>query len=356
MSQEQNLSCVLFGPGKVRFENRPVPEIHDPNDVLIRVSYVGVCGSDVHQWVHGGFEMKRISEESPLVMGHEASGIVHYVGSAVTGLKPGDRVAIEPGFPCRRCKQCKRGRYNICADMKFAASPPTDGTLARYFKIPQDFAHKIPASLSLEEAALVEPLSVAVHAARLAELKPGQHVLVQGSGTIGLLAAATARAFGAKTILIADISKSKLDFAKTFVECFTFASNVAASPKSEAERMKMEANIDGIDVVLECTGAESSAQTGLYALASGGTFIQVGLGKPYLNLPLLQMCDKEIVLKLSFRYGPGDYETALDLLASKSVSVKSLISNVVPFEKAPEAWEMTRNGQGIKNLIQGVQE
>ncbi|KAK9774573.1 hypothetical protein AB5N19_07068 [Seiridium cardinale] len=356
MSQEQNLSCVLFGAGKVRFENRPVPEIQDPNDVLIRVSYVGVCGSDIHQWVHGGSEVKRISAEAPLVMGHEASGIVHSVGSAVTGLKPGDRVAIEPGFPCRRCKQCKKGRYNICADMKFAASPPTDGTLARYFKIPQDFAYKIPASLSLEEAALVEPLSVAVHAARLAELKPGQHVLVQGSGTIGLLAAATARAFGAKTILIADINKSKLNFAKTFVECFTFASDVGASPKSEAERLKMEANIDDIDVVLECTGAESSAQTGIYALASGGTFIQVGLGKSYLNLPLLEMCGKEIVLKLSFRYGPEDYETALDLLASKSVSVKSLISNVVPFEKAPEAWEMTRNGQGIKNLIQGVQD
>ncbi|KAJ3546942.1 hypothetical protein NM208_g1751 [Fusarium decemcellulare] len=356
MSQQTNLSCVLFGAGQVRFETRPVPDIKDPNDILIRISYVGVCGSDVHQWVHGGTEAARISPEAPLVMGHEASGIVHSVGSSVTRLKRGDRVVIEPGYPCRQCRHCKAGRYNICADMRFAADPPTDGTLACFFRIPQDFAYRVPDSLSLQEAVLVEPLSVAVHVARLAKVKAGQTVLVQGSGTIGLLTAATALAFGVRAILIADINETKLKFAKGFMNCFAFISDPTASPKSEAARLKREANVDHIDVVLECTGVESSIQTGFYALGSGGTFIQVGMGKPFVSLPLLDTCDKEMVLKVSFRYGPGDYETALSLLDTQKLSLKSLISNIVPFENAAEAWEMTRQGKGIKNIIQGVQD
>lgn len=291
-------------------------------------------------------------------MGHEASGIIHSVGPAVTRLKPGDRVAIEPGFPCRRCKQCKGGRYNVCPEMKFAADPPHNhGTLCRYFKIPDDFAYKISDDLSLQEAVLVEPLSVAVHANRLAGLRPGQSVLVQGSGTIGLLMAATAKAFGAGSVFVSDIQESKLQFAKSFVSCVTFLPDLASTPEEDAERFKMEAEMtEGVDVVLECTGVQASAQTGLYALAAGGVFVQIGMGKPDQILPLLAMCEKEIVFKTSFRYGPGDYEAALELLHSKMVSVKPLISSTVPFLNAAEAWEKTRKGDGIKNLIEGVRD
>lgn len=148
-----------------------------------------------------------VSDEKPPVMGHEASGIVHSVGPAVTSVVPDDRVAIEPGFSCRRCKLCKAGKYNLCADMQFAADPPdAHGTLARPSRTPEDFVYKVPDSVSLEEAVLVEPLRVAVHGARLAGLAPGHVVLVQGSGTIGLLAAATAKAFGAKEVFVSDIN------------------------------------------------------------------------------------------------------------------------------------------------------
>lgn len=298
-----------------------------------------------------------VSDDEPLVMGHEASGIVHSVGSAVSRLRPGDRVAIEPGFPCRRCKQCKAGKYNICPDMKFAADPPSHGTLTRLFKIPEDFVYKIPDSLSLEEAVLVEPLSVAVHATRLAQLHAGQSVLIQGSGTIGLLMAAVARAFGVSNIILADIKRSKLDFAQSFVPCKTFLLNLASTPKEEASRLRDENDQEyGVDAVIECTGAESSVQTGLYAVAAGGVLVQVGIGKPEQTLPIQEMCDKEAVLKMSFRYGSGDYETALDLLKSGMVSVKPLISSVVPFENAADAWEKTRKGEGIKNLIRGIQD
>ena len=203
---QNNLCCLLYGPGKAQFEHRDVPTLSDPYDILVRIAYVGVCGSDVnsnnhlfptkgrvlishqaHFWKHGGV-VRMVSEEQPLVMGHEASGIVHSVGPAVTKVVPGDRVAIEPGFSCRRCKQCKAGRYNICPEMSFAADPPDNhGTLARLFRTPEDFVYQIPESLSLEESVLLEPLSVAVHGARLAGITPGHTVLVQGSGTIGLL-------------------------------------------------------------------------------------------------------------------------------------------------------------------------
>ncbi|KAH7176800.1 chaperonin 10-like protein [Dactylonectria macrodidyma] len=351
-----NLSCLLYGPGDARFEDRPVPEITDPHEILIRISYVGVCGSDVHFWKHGGVTRK-VSEESPLVMGHEASGIVHSVGEAVASVKPGDRVAIEPGFPCRRCRRCKAGRYNLCSEMQFAADPPrTHGALARFFKIPEDFAYKIPDSLSLEEAVLVEPLSVAVHGVRLADVRPGQDVLVLGSGTIGLLVAATAKAFGAGNIFIADINEKKLEFARGFVDCATFVPAADSTPKENASRLQKEFHLDdGVEAVLECTGVESSAQTGIYASAPGGVFVQIGMGKPDQTLPMGAMCEKETVVKTSFRYAPGDYDIALGLLGSGKVSVKSLISSVVPFESATEAWEKTKNGEGIKNLIRGLQ-
>ncbi|PLB50812.1 GroES-like protein [Aspergillus steynii IBT 23096] len=357
MTEIKNLCCLLYGPGKARFENREVPPLDDPHDILVRIAYVGVCGSDAHFWTHGGV-MRMVSDEKPLVMGHEASGIVHSIGPAVTSVVPGDRVTIEPGFSCRRCKQCKVGKYNLCADMKFAADPPDNhGTLARVFRTPEDFVYKIPDSVSLEEGVLVEPLSVAVHGARLAGLSAGQTVLVQGSGTIGLLAAATAKAFGAKEVFLSDINQVKLDFARGFVGCKTFMPDLKSTPDREAARMKEELGLgEGVDVVLECTGVESSVQTGIYASGPDGVVVQIGLGKPDLTLPILHMCEKETVFKTAWRYAPGDYEIALSLLSSGRISVKALISTIVPFEKAPEAWEMTKNGQGIKNLIRGVQD
>ncbi|KAL2820976.1 GroES-like protein [Aspergillus cavernicola] len=356
---QANLSCLLCGPGKVRFEDRPIPSIEDPHDILVRISYVGVCGSDAHFWTHGGV-IRMVSEEEPLVMGHEASGIVHSVGPSVTKVTPGDRVAIEPGFPCRRCKQCKAGKYNLCPSMEFAADPPrAHGTLARFFRAPEDFVYKVPDSVGLQEAVLVEPLAVAVHGARIAKITPGQNVLVQGSGTIGLLAAAVAKSFGAKGVFVADINPVKLDFAKEFVkECITFIPDTKSTPQEEAIQFKKDMNLEeeGVDVVLECTGVESSARTGIFASGAGATFVQIGLGRPDLSLPILAMCEKEIVLKTAWRYSPGDYEIALELLASGRISVSSLISSIVPFTDAAVAWERTKRGEGIKNLIEGVRD
>lgn len=159
----------------------------------------------VHFWLHGGIRTF-VSEPQPLAMGHEASGIVNAVGTAVTTLTPGDRVAIETGYPCRHCEPCKAGRYKLCLEMKFAADPlRLHGTLAKYFRLPADFCYKIPNDVPLAEAVLVEPLAVGMHTVRLADVKPGQRAVIFGAGTVGLLCGAVAREFGAATVISVDL-------------------------------------------------------------------------------------------------------------------------------------------------------
>lgn len=160
-------------------------------------------------------------------MGHEASGTIHAVGPHVTNVSVGDRVAIEPGTPCRVCKACKSGTYNLCRKMRFAAAPgppDTQGTLTKYWRIASDFVYRLPESLSLEEGVMVEPLAVAVHANKMADVRPGETVVVMGSGTIGMLCAAVARHFGAHRIILVDILEKKLDFAKGWLGFETFLS------------------------------------------------------------------------------------------------------------------------------------
>lgn len=291
-------------------------------------------------------------------MGHESSGIIHRVGSAVTHLKEGDRVAIEPGFSCRRCEHCKDGTYNLCPKMRFAACPPdAHGTLTKYFKIPEDFCYKIPPTMGLDEAALVEPLSVAVHTARLACVKPGHSVVVFGSGTIGLLCAAVSKAFGATRVVVVDILEEKLKLAKKYIpDCGVFRPSLEQSPEENAEAIIRGHDLPGgVDAVLEASGAEASVRTGIHVLQPKGTIVLVGLGKPELSsFPIMAMSHKEVTVRGCFRYAAGDYQIALGLIETGKISVKDLITAVVPFEQATEAWEMTRKGIGMKNLIRGV--
>ena len=292
-------------------------------------------------------------------MGHEASGTIHSVGSAVKSLSPGDRVAMEPGFPCRRCSRCKEGYYNLCKDMRFAASPPAaHGTLCKYFKLPEDYCFKLPEHVTLEEGVLLEPTSVAVHMAKLVNLRIGDSVVVFGAGTIGLLCGAVAKAFGAEKVVLVDILERKLDFARGFVkECGTFTPHSRVLPEENAARLVKEHDLgDGADVVMEASGAEPSVQTGVHVLRRGGSYVQGGLGRPNISFPIVAMSEKELTMKGCFRYSQGDFKMALSLISSGKVPVREMITKKVSFEQATEAWETTRKGEGIKTLIQGVQD
>ncbi|KAL6717274.1 hypothetical protein ACLMJK_005189 [Lecanora helva] len=357
--QGPNLACFLHDAGDARYSELPIPTLSSPHDVIIRIAFVGVCGSDVHFWLHGGIGAHKVAPDRPLVMGHEASGIVHAVGSSVTSLTPGDRIAMEPGFPCRRCVRCKEGRYNLCSNMKFAAAPPDNhGTLCKYFRLPEDYCFKLPPHVSLEEGVLLEPASVAVHMARLVDVKIGQTVVVFGAGTVGLLCGAVADAFGAKKVVLVDILEKKLEFARNFVAgCGTFMPDSKASAEENAARLIKQHGLgDGADVVMEASGAEASVQTGVHVLRTGGSYVQGGLGRPNIIFPIVTMSEKELTVKGCFRYSSGDFKVALDLISEGEIRVDKLITKKVDFEQAPEAWETTKRGEGIKTLIRGVQD
>lgn len=332
-----------------------MPKLESPQDVLLAINYTGVCGSDVHFYRHGGIGASSI--QAPLVMGHESAGTVVQVGSKVTSLVPGDRVAIEPGFPCRHCEACLSGKYNLCEKMVFAASPPFHGTLTGFFVAAHDFCYKLPDHVTLPEGALAEPLAIAIHAVRQAEITPGTSVIVFGAGPVGLLCASVARAYGATTVVSVDIVPAKLEVAKVF------ASTHVALPESK-DPLQNAKNIlragelgsSGADAVIDASGVEISIQTALHAVRRGGTFVQVGMGKSTVDFPIMAMCMKEVTAKGSFRYGSGDFKLAMDLISTGKVKVRDLITGTVPFRAAEEAIRKVSGGSAIKILIAGPNE
>jgi D-xylulose reductase len=309
-----------------------------------------------------------VNPETGIIMGHEASGTIDAIGSAVTQCQPGDRVAIEPCAPCRFCKACKSGKYNLCRQMRFAAAPgppDTHGTLTKYYRVAEDFVYKIPDTMGLDEAVLVEPLAVAVHAVKLGDVRPGETVVVMGSGTIGLLCAAVAKQFGALQVISVDVQEKKLEFARDYLSCDTYQSSTTASAEDNAVALLKQFDLeeDGtdtfggrVDTVIEASGAASSIETGIHILRPGGKFVQTGVGKPKVEFPILAMGQKELLVRGCFRYGSGDYELAVGILKKGLLDVKKLISSVTRFEDTTEAWDKTARGEGIKNLIQGVQD
>ncbi|KAJ9264938.1 hypothetical protein DTO212C5_6924 [Paecilomyces variotii] len=358
----ENPSFVLRAVKDVAIEERPKPVLKDPYDVVVHVAQTGICGSDVHYWQRGRIGDYKVT--GPMVLGHESSGIVVETGSKVTHLKPGDKVAMEPGVPCRRCDYCRKGSYHLCGDMIFAATPPWDGTLAKYYVNASDFCYKVPDSMDLEEAAMVEPVSVACAIAKTADLRAHQTVLVLGCGPIGVLSQAVAKAYGAKIVVGVDVVQSRLEVAKSYGVDHTFIpprAQPGVDPMEHAETvakaMHEKFGVDGFDVILECSGAEPCIQLGIYAAKRGGTFVQAGMGKENVLFPITAVCTRGLVVKGSIRYLPGCYPAAIDLISSGQIDVKRLITNRYKFEEAEQAFELVKAGRQdvFKVMIAGVQ-
>jgi L-iditol 2-dehydrogenase len=305
----------------------------------------------IHYWQHG--RIGRYAVDKPIVLGHESAGIIEECGSDVKNLSAGDRVALEPGASCNNCQKCRSGRYNLCPDVRFAATPPYDGTLATYYVLPEECCHLLPSQVSLREGALVEPLSVAVHCCRLAGDAQGKSFAIFGAGPIGLLCCAVARAFGAASVVAIDIAQERLAFAKRSGATYTVRMP-SQDAESNAEELRIAAKLgEGADVVIDATGVESCIECGVHVLKRGGTFVQAGLGSPRINFPIGQICDKEAVLKGSFRYGPGDYELAVELLSSQRVDLRDMITHQFQFEEAEKAFMNVLGRNGIKTIIYG---
>lgn len=338
-------AVVLHKARDLRLEDVPIPK-YGPDDVLVKIKSVGICGSDVHYWRTGA--IGDFVVEAPMILGHEVAGVVAEVGANVKTLQVGDRVALEPGVPCRRCEACKTGRYNLCPEVRFFATPPVDGALSDFAVSPADFAYKIPDSLSLDAAALIEPLSVGIHACRRGNLNAGESVFIAGAGPIGLTSLAVAKAFGATEIFITDVKPHRLEIAKKMGATHAF------DACEDAEAIVKEAtNGRGVDLALECAGAEPALVSCLKTAKSGGTIVVVGLGdNSNYTLPLVKLAVKELDLKGIFRYA-YTYPAAINLLASGAVDVEAMITHHFPLDDMLSAFEHAEKGTGgaVKVMI-----
>uniref|UniRef100_A0A8C7ZUU7 Sorbitol dehydrogenase n=1 Tax=Oryzias sinensis TaxID=183150 RepID=A0A8C7ZUU7_9TELE len=345
MAQE-NLSVVLHSKGDLRLENRPVPE-PGPNDVLLQMHSVGICGSDVHYWQHG-----RIGDfvlTKPMVLGHEAAGTVVRIGSQVKHLKVGDRVAIEPGVPREMDEFFKSGRYNLSPTIFFCATPPDDGNLCQYYTHSANFCYKLPDNVTFEEGALIEPLSVGIHACRRAGVTIGSSVLICGAGPIGLVCLLVAKAMGASQVVITDLFPDRLAKAKELGADFQVTVSKSDSPQQLAKKVE---DLLGVQpqITIECTGAESCLQTAIYGTRSGGVVVLVGLGAEMATVPLINAAVREVDIRGVFRYC-NTWPMAIAMLASGKVNVKPLVTHRFPLEQAVQAFKTTRQGLGIKVML-----
>jgi L-iditol 2-dehydrogenase len=237
--------------------------------------------------------------------------------------------------------------------MRFAATPPFDGTLSTSYCLPEECCYKLPSHISFREGALVEPLSIAVHCCGLGGNMQGKSVTIFGAGPIGLLCCAVARAFGAATVVVVDVLDSRLKVAHNFGASQTYKMQ-AHTPGKNAEQLLTQIGLEGgIDIVIDATGAEPCIECGVSVLRRGGTFVQAGLGSPQISFPIGQICDKEATLKGSFRYGPGDYKLAIELLNSKRIRLDSLITHEYSFLEAEAAFSNVKERHGIKTIIYG---
>lgn len=330
-------ASVLMKAMEVVVEQRaiPVPE-HD--QVLVKVSAVGVCGSDVHFWREG--KLGDWVVEQPLVLGHESSGTIVAVGSDVSADRIGCRVSIEPQRPDPTSAQAMAGRYNLDPGMRFFATPGVDGAFAQYVTIQSHFAWDVPDSVSDDAAALMEPLSVAVATARKAGITVGSRVLITGAGPIGIVTAQVARAFGASEIIVSDISETRREQAKKF------------GADGTIDPMAVDIATLGLDVdaFIDASGSAAAVQSGIRSVRPGGTVVLVGMGAPEIALPISVIQNRELVVTGVFRYA-NTWPTAIELVASGRVDLDSMVTGHYGIAEVEAALASTTQPGVMKSIV-----
>lgn len=326
---------VLDGPQHIRLENRTVPA-PEPDQVLVQVTAVGVCGSDAHYYREG-----RIGEfvvDAPLVLGHEAAGVVVAVGDAVSTARIGQRVSIEPQRPDPTSDQSRAGRYNLCPSMEFFATPPIDGALAEYVTIQSVFAHTVPDSVSDEAAALFEPLSVGIASAQKAQITPGSRVLIAGAGPVGLVTAQVARAFGATEVIVTDIDVARRANASRF------GATQVLDPTADDVRAL------AVDAFIDASGAARAVIDGIHAVRPAGRVVLVGMGGADYPLPVSVIQNRELVLTGVFRYA-NTWPIARALVESGMVDLDAMVTGRFGLDRVEDALNADKQAGSIKAVV-----
>lgn len=339
--RETTRTAVLLEPGRIQVQQRPLPR-PAADEVLIQVTSVGVCGSDTHYYTHGRIGSYAVT--APLVLGHESAGVIVGVGADVDPARMGQRVSIEPGVPCRQCEQCLSGRYNLCPDMVFHATPPVDGSLSEVIAHHHAFAHPVPEEVGDDAAAMVEPLSVALWSCRKAGIGPGDRVLVTGAGPVGLLCAQVARVAGAAEIVVADVNPHRLATAAAHGATETVDAREVSFGDLYASRPAPH-------VLLECSGHPGSTLSGIRSLAPAGRAVLVGMGGDTLEVPLSLVQERELLVTGVFRYA-NTWPTAIALVAAGRVRLEGLVTGHFRLEETAEALTAaTDDPRAIKSMI-----
>ena len=325
-------ALVLEEKGKLNMRDFPVSLEVGPNDVRIGIHTVGVCGSDVHYYTHG--KIGPFVVEEPMILGHEASGSILEVGSAVTHLQPGDRVCMEPGIPDPNSRASKLGIYNVDPAVRFWATPPIQGCLIPEVVHPAAYSYKLPEHVSFAEGAIIEPFAIGMQSAVRARIQPGDIAAVSGSGTIGIMVALAALAGGCAKVIVADMAQPKLDIIAAYdgVE----AVNIADTSLSTA--VARATDNWGADVVFECSGAAPAILDLPQIVCPGGTIVLVGMPVDPVPVDIVGLQAREARIETVFRYA-NIYERAINLIASGKVDLKPLISATFAFEDSIAAFE-----------------
>ncbi|AET68417.1 theronine dehydrogenase-like Zn-dependent dehydrogenase [Desulfosporosinus orientis DSM 765] len=341
----KNRAAYMTGLNKMEIREIEVP-VPKEKEVLVKLEYVGICGSDVHYLEHG--KIGDFIVNGDFILGHECAGTIEAVGSGVEKLKVGDRVALEPGITCGQCEFCKTGRYNLCPDVEFLATPPYHGCLMNYIAFPENMAFKLPETISTKEGALVEPLAVGMHAAKQGNVKLGDSVVILGSGTIGLVTLLACKAFGATDITVVDVIPKRLEYAKK-LGATTVLNAAEVDVLAEIDKLT---NNKGVDVVIETAGsAQTIAQTP-YVIKNGGRIVLVGMApQDIIEYNFAKILAKEAEIKSVFRYR-NIYPQAINAIAKGIIDISSIITHEFDFDDVASAFDFVINHK--QEVVKGV--
>lgn len=336
----KNRTAYLKQAEQIVMEDSPMPEV-GPDDVLIEIKHVTICGSDVHFYTDPTYGGRIVPPILPIILGHECAGVVLEIGKNVKNVAVGDRVAVEPGAGCGTCEYCLGGRYNLCPEMDFMAAPPFHrGAFSRYVSHPAKMVFPLPDNMDTIDGALMEPLAVGMHAARRGGVQVGDTVLVMGAGCIGLMTIAAAKAMGAAKVIVSDLYENRLEGA------LSMGADVAINASKEDVKTRVGELTEGKgpDLIFETAGSQKTASMTVELIKPGGKIVMVGNVHGQTPFEFMEANNKEADVVSVFRY-VNMYPTAIKAVSSGKIKVRDMISKTFPFEEVAKAFECAVNEQ-----------
>ena len=342
---EENRNALLLETNKIEVFPCEMPALGE-EEVLIKMEYCGVCGSDVAYFRNGGIGRRKVT--FPYILGHECSGEVVKAGSLVTNVKAGDKIVMEPGLGCGHCEYCMTGRYNLCEDMKFLATPPYDGAFRRYMTYPARGCFKLPETVSTLEGAMIEPLAVGLHAVRRGEVDNSKVVLITGCGCIGLMTLLSCKAMNAQKIIVTDVFDNRLEKAKELGADEV----INAGTENVRERVRELTQGNGADIVFETAGRAETAAENVFHVRRGGVIVQVGTIAQPVPYQFNELGKIEADIRSVFRYR-NIFPLAIKLIEKGDIQLKAVGPDIFDFEDVQKAFEtaINRGNEVVKCVL-----